>query len=177
MTSENESKFKVFLWEIKKEYLPLLAAFIYLLVFAFSIIYMLNSKAFNETYEPLIISLEVFSATFAFITFTLDRFSLLENFPKICRWITNIITLVFFLITLPHLLADGAIKMAAYPLVFKIIITSSILILFSCFLYVFLIINKFSLWVNIIASALTTIGILILLGLALHYTYGDIQLF
>lgn len=177
MTSENESKLKVFLCGIKKEYAPLLAAFLYILVFFFSIIYMLNLKTFNDANEPTIISLEIFSATFAFLIFTLDRFSLLEKLPSTYRNFTNFITLTFFVITLPHLMADGAIKMTPYPIAFKIILICPILILFSCFFYVFSITNTFSKWINFIASFITTAVAIFLLHLALRFTYGDIQLF
>lgn len=163
--------------DIKQEYGPLLAAFIFLLIVAFSILYSLNSTPFNEANESIIVCLEIFSATFAFIIFTLDRFGLLKNTPKEFRWLMNLITLAFFLITLPHLLADSAIKIVHYPLAFKIALTSPALILFSCVLYIFASTSKLSILIKITFSLITTALLICLLLLAIHYKYGDIHFF
>jgi len=95
------------------EYPMLATIFMASLLLSFSILYMSDSKPFKESNKQLILIIETGSATLAIIAFTLDRFKLTDKFPAFIKWLLNMATLAFFLVTVPHLFASSIDD--AYP--------------------------------------------------------------
>lgn len=117
------------------EYPMLATMFMASLLLSFSILYMSDSKSFKESNKQLILIIETGSATLAIIAFTLDRFKLTDKFPAFIKWLLNMATLAFFLVTVPHLFASSIDDASPDLTTPWIMITFSLLVLVSIIFY------------------------------------------
>lgn len=144
------------------------------LVAIFSVLYASNLETFYKSNEVIIILLEISSATFAYLIYILDRIGALNNSPKWLKTATNCITVMFFLITIPHLLADSIEKLSLHrnALIFSLIFPA--LIVFLSFCFVLKEIFKYSFIKTVIYSIVILFSILAILYILLPMIYGSL---
>ncbi len=106
------------------------------LLVIFSILYASNIEAFYKSNEIIIVYFEISSASFAFSIYILDRLGALDKAPELLKAASNCITAMFFLITIPHLLADSIEKLSLHrnALIFSLFFPALIIFLSFCFL-------------------------------------------
>ncbi|WP_210448427.1 hypothetical protein [Pantoea ananatis] len=149
--SQNGNKEERFL-----EYKHLGAITFVLLLAAISFLYMGNTKTFTDANKDTILFFETASAALAVITFTLDRFNFIDKLPSFFRYFSNIITLSFFLITVPHLFYVSASEANPSSAIVWVIGIFMLLILASMFFYALSLINENKVIKNLILALMLT---------------------
>ncbi|MGP2485665.1 hypothetical protein ACTUTK_00555 [Pantoea ananatis] len=149
-------KFKNPFSGINGEYWTLSIIFFVILILSFGLIYAFAGEQFEDANKSLLILIEIGSGTCAICIFAAERAGAMEKAPKAIKSLTNILTLIFFALTLPHLVYGNLKYALSHPQIANSILLSAYLIVIACFYYALSLKYPHKLWVNLILSLIAT---------------------
>lgn len=104
---------------------------------AVSIGYVVGTDGFTRNNGDYLIAAEIFSASFAFCCYIIDRMGIMEKLNPKIKDALYIATAFFFSITLPHSILENTLKLSNQKTLFYISLSSPFIILIMCFWVLF----------------------------------------